>query len=323
MATSSLPPPSLNQAYVTIQPIVAGTLTLPDFIFVSPTEDRSIKHSVPSMCFLIEHPGFQENSASAESSAPRRIMFDLGLRSHAENYIPAIQAHLPNRHPVTHRPSAPETLITHGIAPESISTVILSHVHWDHHGDPAQFRNATFVVGNGSLDVVAHGMPGRGSHSHFDPDLFQGVENVLELSSPRDPATRVLDGKETPWKSLGPFSAAADLLGDGSLYAIPAPGHLPGHINLLCRTGENSWTYLGGDVFHDTRLLTGEKKIATWQEEEGGKSFCVHIDIEAAEQSIARIRDLQALVKRDGGELEVVVAHDHGWLEANKDRVWL
>ena len=102
------------------------------------------------------------------------------------------------------------------------------------------------------------------------------------------------------------------------MYLVPAPGHLPGHVNLLCRTGARECDYLGGDVFHDRRLLTGEKSISTW--EEGGATFCVHVDREEAERSIARIRALMEMGEREGCGLEVIVAHDHVWYEANRGR---
>jgi hypothetical protein len=55
-----------------------------------------------------------------------------------------------------------------------------------------------------------------------------------------------------------------DLFGYGSLYIVNAPGHLPGHLNLLCRTGDRNFVYLAGDSCHDPRLLTGELEIAEW-----------------------------------------------------------
>lgn len=316
----SLPASRADQVYVTVSPLAAGTLTLPEYAFITPV-DRSIKHSVPSLCFLISHP-------NRPGAFPTRFLFDLGLRGSATDYIPAIQAHLPSRQPVTHRPSAPETLLKNGIPLESIRAVLLSHVHWDHHGDPGRFGNATFIVGHGSMDVLEHGMPGRGSHSHFDKDLFRDVKAV-ELSAPAVGALALgnrrteelpdgMWGAEAKWEALGPFPAAVDVFGDGAVYVIPAPGHLPGHINLLCRTGEKNWMYLGGDVFHDKRLLTGEKSIATWEED--GHSFCVHVDKAEAERSIERIRELGEICKKEGLALEVVVAHDNGWYEANKGR---
>jgi len=107
--------------------------------------------------------------------------------------------------------------------------VILSHAHWDHHGDPLDFPLSTFILGPGSLAVLEHGLPGRGSHSHFDPHLFSGVENVVELPE--------VGNKGEAWKEIGPFRTTMDIFDDGSVYVVDAPGHLPRHINILCRIG--------------------------------------------------------------------------------------
>ena len=115
------------------------------------------------------------------------------------------------------------------------------------------------------------------------------------------------------WQDLGPFRAL-DFFNDNSVYILDVPGHLPGHVNLLCRVSRSKWICLCGDAFHDPRLLTGEKGIGTW-EGEGGQTMCIHIDKEAAEQSIQKLRVLQ---KAEGVGVELVAAHDEAWLERNQ-----
>ncbi|MCJ1327020.1 hypothetical protein MMC10_003686 [Thelotrema lepadinum] len=111
-----------------------------------------------------------------------------------------------------------------------------------------------------------------------------------------------------------------DVFGDASVYVVHAPGHLPGHINLLVRVdadannngngdGESGrWVYLAGDAAHDRRLLRGEVGIAEWDIEGGGKG-CIHFDKEAAEETLERIRGLERV------EVEIVLAHDWEWEE--------
>lgn len=308
-----------GQTFVKVSPLVAGTITLPDRIFIKPLDDPTSKRTVPCMAFLVEHP-------------KKKFMFDLGLRAAPEKYIPEIQSHLPNRQPVTHRPSAPEILKANNIDPTTLSAVILSHVHWDHHGDPVEFPSARFFVGHESLDVLAHGLRGRGSHSHFDPDLFQHnshtefaepqIGQSIYTRSDRDAALSSLHGADQDhapvWEALGPFPFAADLYGDKSIYLVPAPGHLPGHVNLLCRVSADKWIYLGGDAYHDIRLVTGEKQIATWEED--GTTCCVHVDQKEAMASIGKISSLRETLAEAGLELEAIAAHDSSWYEKNKER---
>lgn len=182
-------------------------------------------------------------------------------------------------------------------------------VHWDHHGDPEDFPNSTFVVGDGALDVLEHGLEGKGSHQQFEPDLFRR-NKVLEL--PPAGIHAEINGVDLEWKPLGPFASAIDLLKDGSVYVIDTPGHLPGHLNLLCRVGPEKWVCLCGDAFHDPRLLTGEKEIGTWEDEKSG-TLCVHLHKEVAQRSIEKLRLLTGL-----GGVELVAAHDEVWLEKNQ-----
>jgi len=124
-----------------------------------------------------------------------------------------------------------------------------------------------------------------------------------------------------PWLPYGHLTETLDVFGDGSLRIVNAPGHLPGHINILARVSSSSssdgdgdrYAYLGGDACHDRRLLTGEKEIGEW-EDAHGRTCCIHVDRKAAEETIRRIRILE-----ESG-VEVIFAHDDGWEEKNPGR---
>lgn len=149
--------------------------------------------------------------------------------------------------------------------------------------------------------------PELGSHQHFSSDLFSSAQQrAREFPNPEK------GGKV--WRPLGPFSHTIDLLGDGSIYVVDTPGHLPGHLNLLCRSGPEKWVCLCGDAFHDPRLLSGEKEIGTWQVE-GGRTCCIHVDREKAEGSIERLRILSGM-----GDVELIAAHDDIWAKENEVR---
>ncbi|PYH70759.1 MBL fold metallo-hydrolase [Aspergillus vadensis CBS 113365] len=264
---SCLPPPWRDQICVVVHPIDGGQITL----------------------FLIAHP---------RAILPRYLLFDLGLRSRLERYLPAQQAPLTN-HVAPYRlgRGVAQHLRDGGLDPDAVDTVILSHLHYDHHGDPGDFPQSRFIVRAGSLSLLHRGLEGTSvSHQAFDAELFRTVQSSGAVP-------------------LGPLPAALDLLGDGYVYVVDAPGHLPGHLNLLCRLGLHGWIYLGGDSCRDVRLLNPERGIVT-REDKQSVCHCIHLDRTRVEYTL---REASA---REGAELEVVMAHDVQWWEKNLRFTW-
>ena len=192
-------------------------------------------------------------------------------------------------------------------------------MHWDHVGEPRDFPSSTFVVGYGSLDVLhGKGSSLRGGHSFFEADLLD-LSRTVQLTAPNQDiagntaaSTVSLERPSSSadffrsWKSFDNLPSALDLFGDGSLYIIDAPGHLPGHLNLLARVGRDKWVYLAADACHDRRIMRGQREIGEWRDS-GGHLCCIHADRGKAEETIERIRGLE-----ERG-VEVIFAHDVEW----------
>lgn len=318
----SLCPAKMTSATVSVHALEAGSLTLPERFFVSPLEDQEARKTVPSLSFLVQHRN--------KDGSTTRLVFDLGIRRDLEAYAPAIRKHASTRQPLTTNPDVISSLAAGSLEATDIDMVMLSHVHWDHIGMPSDFPDSTFIVGNGALGLLDGSRKlQNGSHSHFEADLLP-LDRTTELPptverSPSPPCTPESETQGTKfsiakalalefWRPLQIFPHAIDLFGDGSLYIIDAPGHLPGHINLLCRTDVDRHIYLAGDACHDPRLLSGKLDIAEWIDPTSpGVVCCIHADRRKAEEMIEKLRCLRAGQMHGFGNVEVIFAHDAEW----------
>ncbi|KAF3007630.1 hypothetical protein E8E13_008349 [Curvularia kusanoi] len=245
MAQDPSPSPA---ATVTVHALSCGHFTLPEHQFVKPSSLEA-RRTVPSLAFLIQHQNPLTNKHTT-------ILFDLGLRGNLADYPRPIQKHTENRQPIEPRPDVVDNLAKGGLHPQDIDYIIFSHVHWDHIGSPRSFPTSTFIVGHGSLDLLS-GKSARplGGHSFFEPDLLP-LSRTIELSNPKNAPSQKADHNSppgnadftTPWHPHRHLPLTLDLFNDGALRLVHAPGHLPGHINVLARTPDGKEMYLAGDA---------------------------------------------------------------------------
>ena len=52
------------------------------------------------------------------------------------------------------------------------------------------------------------------------------------------------------WVPFGTFDKALDYFGDGSMWIIQAPGHMPGNLICAVKIKEGDWVILGSDCAH-------------------------------------------------------------------------
>ncbi|KAJ5513156.1 hypothetical protein N7463_002708 [Penicillium fimorum] len=303
-----------NEPYVQVHALHAGRLTLPERFFVHPASE-SARRTVPSLSFLIQHV----NSVNKTT----RIVFDLGLRHPSTNYPIPIQRHLETRHPMATEPNVVQSLAVGELSTDDIDYVVYSHVHWDHIGEPKAFDKSTFVVGPGTSALLKDSSSLRGGHSFFEPDLLP-VSRTIELppttgateqesSTGKSAQNGVTPDFSQSWVPHGFLPRTIDIFQDGSVLIVDAPGHLPGHINILARTGPGKYTYLAGDACHDRRIMRWEREIGEWHDE-SGHICCIHADKKQAEKTIALISRLES----EG--VEVILAHDVEWEEKSENQ---
>lgn len=112
-----------------------------------------------------------------------------------------------------------------GVSPEDVSTVILSHAHFDHVGNARLFPYATWYVQR------------REHEAMFGPDYAQYGYSPELYDVPKHAKIELMDGD-------------LDVFGDGSVKVISSPGHTPGHCSLLVRLKETGPVLLAADVAH-------------------------------------------------------------------------
>lgn len=298
-------------ATVTVHALSTGKLTLPERFFVSPADPEASK-TVPSLSFLIQHRANEKVT---------RLVFDLGMRRDINLYPQSLAQHCRTRSPISTEPDAVASLAKGDLTIHDIDYILFSHVHYDHVGLPSDFSDpkTKFIVGPGSLSLLSGKIKLHGSHSVFEPDLLP-LDRTIELPSTPDGSQTSSSSNPSPstdlnqiWKPLSPFPNAIDLFSDGAIYILSAPGHVPGHVNLLCRIADNKFVLLAGDACHDMRLFTGECDIATWTDNQGVQC-CIHSDIPAAKQTIQRLAQTQKDgIVIDGRKMEVEVVFAHNW----------
>ena len=192
--------------------------------------------NAPTYCFLISHGTAQ-------------IVFDLGVRTDWENLPPRIVSLRKATTTITSGSSVASVLDSHNrsnlnIRSADISSVIWSHNHFDHTGDPSTFPASTeLVVGPGVRDLSWPGWPSDQEAGVLDSDIIGRKVREINFSA------------DNPLK-IGSFDAF-DFFGDGSFYLLDAPGHAQGHICGLARTtaSPNSFVFMGADACHHPGVL--------------------------------------------------------------------
>jgi len=210
-AVSFVTPAAAQQAEVKLWRLDCGTVAANDLNAFSDTRAYTGKSKqLASSCYLIQH-------------GSDYMLWDTGLPAAMKGKPLDNKAAMDATVTLTIK----EQLATLNVDPALIKYVAVSHYHFDHIGQLADFPGATLLVGKNDWQVVT-----------------------------TDPATYGADPKpfEAWIKGGSKVEAVAndkDVFGDGSVTMLRLPGHTPGHNGLLVRLKKKP-VLLTGDLAHFT-----------------------------------------------------------------------
>lgn len=195
--------------------------------FLTPPIKGYNELQIPSFSFLIEH------------ESGRKILFDLGVRKNFESgFSPRISDRMKKGGwKVKVDKHVREILEENGVQGKDIESIIWSHWHWDHTGDPSTFDgNTSLIVGPGFKKAFMPAWP-KTEDSPLKETDFEG-RDVKEVTFDQN-------------LKIGNFDAL-DFFGDGSFYLLDSPGHAIGHLCALARvtSSPNSFIFMAGDACH-------------------------------------------------------------------------
>lgn len=191
---------------------------------------RSVKF--PSLCALIRHPerGW--------------LLYDTGYSPHFQRVTTAWPERLYRMATPVSLPQEAcllQQLQRLGLSADDIGTIVISHFHGDHIAGLRDFARAGFIALRADWEQVRELGRWRGVLDGWLPALL-----------PPDFAARLSFADQRPSRELPvwlrPFQRAFDLLGDGSLLAVPLPGHSRGQLGLLLRHENDRLVLLAADA---------------------------------------------------------------------------
>ncbi|HSQ33074.1 MAG TPA: MBL fold metallo-hydrolase [Gemmatimonadaceae bacterium] len=134
-----------------------------------------------------------------------------------------------------------QQLALRGLKPADFDRVVLTHLHGDHIGGLAAFDAQQVWVARSEWAPVAR-FPGRVMRPLTAPVHRGFAPNVFDFDGP---AVHAFPGS---WK----------VTRDGSILALPTPGHSVGHTSILVQRREGD-VLLGGDVTYDLPALEAQR----------------------------------------------------------------
>jgi glyoxylase-like metal-dependent hydrolase (beta-lactamase superfamily II) len=175
---------------------------------------------------------------------------------------------------------------------EGTSDIQISHLHWDHIGDPSLFPNAEIILGEETQTMLANRVYPANPEGTITELPKANKCTFVSFDDPSESSKRF-----KIISPLGTFARAVDLFGDGSVYLVDTPGHCPGHMSCIARIAEGTFVFLAGDLCHLREAYDPGTRLINRK---------MYEDIETARDTVRRL----AALNREVASMVVILAHE-------------
>ncbi len=167
-----------------------------------------------------------------------------------------------------------------GFAAADIRKAVISHLHFDHVGGIADIPQADLLVSKDEWAQLSAPHPEREWILREHIEIPGAKWRPVEFAPTDDPL-------------FAPFGGSYDVMGDASMILLPTPGHTPGSMSMLVRTGDTPPLLLVGDLTYQADLLMKDQVPGTG-------------DAKLLRSSFAKVRTL----KKQFPDLVILASHD-------------
>ena len=208
------------------------------------------------------------------------LLFDAGFGANVDEHFDSMPALMKALTTYDKETNAAQQLQEHGLAPDQVHRIILSHSHWDHVSGTEDFPGAEILVAKAEEEYIRT-LPSS--------ELMSRMRDRLKLSS--------FDFTDGAYEN---FDRSLDLFADRTLVLVPLPGHTPGSTGLFVNLPSGKRFFFIGDL---TWAIDG---VTLPAERPWISRKLVDLNEELVRRSIVKVHQLL----RSHPDLVVVPAHD-------------
>lgn len=173
-----------------------------------------------------------------------------------------------------------KVLAASGFSAGDIRTAVISHLHFDHVGGIAHIPQADLLVSAREWAQLAEPHPEREWMLREHIEIPHALWRQVTFTPTDEPL-------------LTPFGGCHDVMGDGSMILLPTPGHTPGSLSMLVRSGAWPPLLFVADLAYEAGSIFAGRVPGTG-------------DPETLQNSYAKVRQLKEALP----DLVILPAHD-------------